>query len=450
MSELGSSSSSEAGGLRVVFQYNGLLEAGPGGGYSRLVTWSPDKYKEQNDWRENQVAYLPQKPDISYEDVKLSVLRKARPTKPVARLVTWVPSITQSKETDSDYKHQQALLSNTISQDGLARKEVFFERENFIRPKNVFYEKYKQSKYNELVWTGHQFDPIPLSDVVPTSAHKLLTDNGADQPVTTTPTFHTVNRRLQVTTTATPSTTHPQEPLLITLLKGFVGSASQDISSVTSTTTASTTTTTTTTTSTTTTLTTTTTITTTTTTRVFTVSPSSHSEKKQQKTIKTPQSLRSQLVFQVFPATQNIVKTTEPPVPTTLPTTLMTSTSKDIISDNLVELQTEREKTKFLSWLNDDQDYLPPHQLVLQNKPLVKTFPQVAGLIPTTTVSPLNLLDWLASKSKLKGSERSSTTVSPPVRSVDGDVLQFWQSSKEDYQVQQDDMDTAESSVQVR
>ena len=128
----------------------------------------------------------------------------------------------------------------------------------------------------------------------------------------------------------------------------------------------------------------------------------------------------------------------------------MTSTSKDIISDNLVELQTEREKTKFLSWLNDDQDYLPPHQLVLQNKPLVKTFPQVAGLITTTTVSPLNLLDWLASKSKLKGSERSSTTVSPPVRSVDGDVLQFWQSSKEDYQVQQDDMDTAESSVQVR
>ena len=105
-------------------------------------------------------------------------------------------------------------------------------------------------------------------------------------------------------------------------------------------------------------------------------------------------------------------------------------------------------KTNFLSWLNDDPDYLSP-----QDSSLIKKFPQVHGLGPSTTVSPLNFLDWLASKSKLRETmERVTSTPSrmetPPVKSVDGDVLQFWESSRDD--LQQEDMDTAQSSVQVR
>ena len=82
--------------------------------------------------------------------------------------------------------------------------------------------------------------------------------------------------------------------------------------------------------------------------------------------------------------------------------------------------------------------------------------------MPTTTVSPLNFLDWLASKSKLRSSTVRSPT--PPVRSVDGDVIKFFQSSQDHYQPNhveedhlfqdqnflQEDMDMAESSVQVR
>ena len=110
------------------------------------------------------------------------------------------------------------------------------------------------------------------------------------------------------------------------------------------------------------------------------------------------------------------------------------------ISENLVE--SEGSRVKFLSWLNDDPDYLSADQT-----PLVKKFPQVHGLGPTTTVSPLNFLDWLASKSKLKETiERASSSTTrpsreetPPVKSVDGDVMEFWESS----QLQQEDMDTA-------
>ena len=83
-------------------------------------------------------------------------------------------------------------------------------------------------------------------------------------------------------------------------------------------------------------------------------------------------------------------------------------------------------------------------------------------------MSPLNFLDWLASKSKLKSSTaRPSTVKTPPVRGVDveGDVIKYFQSSQEQYQDEsfhqdnhlykdqnhlQEEMDMAESSVQVR
>ena len=75
--------------------------------------------------------------------------------------------------------------------------------------------------------------------------------------------------------------------------------------------------------------------------------------------------------------------------------------------------------------------------------------------MPPTTVSPLNFLDWLASKSKLRTSTALPSTLNtPPVRSVDGDVIKFFQSSQDhlyqDQNLLQEDMDTAESSVQVR
>ena len=98
-----------------------------------------------------------------------------------------------------------------------------------------------------------------------------------------------------------------------------------------------------------------------------------------------------------------------------------------------------------------------------QNKPIIQKLPDVGGLIPTSTIPPLTLLDWLASKSKLGSSTALPSTVrtpAPPVRSVDGDVWQFFQSSQanrveEDHLLQdknflQEDMDMAESSVQVR
>ena len=79
--------------------------------------------------------------------------------------------------------------------------------------------------------------------------------------------------------------------------------------------------------------------------------------------------------------------------------------------------------------------------------------------------SPINILDWLASKSKLKQQEAGGggggvDDVDAPVvvHSVDGDVLQHWQEAHRDYvapapapvDTDEEDMDMAESSLQVR
>merc|ERR1712012_685187 len=69
------------------------------------------------------------------------------------------------------------------------------------------------------------------------------------------------------------------------------------------------------------------------------------------------------------------------------------------------------------------------------NKDLIQKYPQVPDLTPTTVSTPgLNILDWLASKSKLK--EQNSVTTEkkmPKVHSVDGDVMQYWETSINDH-----------------
>ena len=171
-SDLGSASDQ---GLRVVFQYNGLLEAGPTGGYKRLtepgrlVTWSPHtqshtyKQNKRAKWRKKTETALKRKPDVSYEDVKLSLMTRSPPppvatTSAVNKLVTWVPRMsghtinqpagsgTQNKDSESDTSQGQ--------HDSLARKEVLFVREPAIRPKNVFYNQHKADRVTDLVWTG--------------------------------------------------------------------------------------------------------------------------------------------------------------------------------------------------------------------------------------------------------------------------------------------------------
>ena len=115
------------------------------------------------------------------------------------------------------------------------------------------------------------------------------------------------------------------------------------------------------------------------------------------------------------------------------------------------------------------------------------TVPPVFGVAS----NGLNIFDWLASKSKLKQVNNSTSTTAvpttsvksavednneeapfdfyPKVHSVDGDVMQFWQSSREahmdtsdsyedntdensviDHEKSKDDMDLAESTLQVR
>ena len=163
----------------MVFQYNGLLEAGPAGGYQRLskpgrpglVTWSPgtESYKQtkRSKWRTKNGNDLKRKAEVT-ENVKFSHL-----TQSPSQLVTWVPrmsapargTVKQDKESESDTSQEH--------QESLARKEVMFESEPAIIPKKVFYKKHKVNRFTDLVWTGERFDPM-LLELMPCLARSAI------------------------------------------------------------------------------------------------------------------------------------------------------------------------------------------------------------------------------------------------------------------------------------
>ena len=133
-------------------------------------------------------------------------------------------------------------------------------------------------------------------------------------------------------------------------------------------------------------------------------------------------------------------------------------TSKKLENDADTNLTSSNDE--FFHWLHGEDEF----NALLSNIKNLNTNPEDDISSPPQP-SPINILDWLASKSKLKQQEAGGfddVDVEAPVvvHSVDGDVLQHWQEAHHDYvapapapasvETDKEDMDMAESSLQVR
>ena len=135
-------------------------------------------------------------------------------------------------------------------------------------------------------------------------------------------------------------------------------------------------------------------------------------------------------------------------------------TSKKLENDADTNLTSSNDE--FFHWLHGEDEF----NALLSNIKNLNTNPEDDISSPPQP-SPINILDWLASKSKLKQQEAGSggfddVDVDTPVvvHSVDGDVLQHWQEAHHDYvapapapasvETDKEDIDMAESSLQVR
>ena len=135
-------------------------------------------------------------------------------------------------------------------------------------------------------------------------------------------------------------------------------------------------------------------------------------------------------------------------------------TSKKL--ENYADTNLTSSNDEFFHWLHGEDEF----NALLSNIKNLNTNPE-DDLSNPPQPSPINILDWLASKSKLKQQEAGGGGVDDGeveapvvVHSVDGDVLQHWQEAHHDYvapapapasvETDKEDMDMAESSLQVR
>ena len=615
--------------LRIVFQYQGLLEVDPNSGAykkvlpdrlidpGKLVTWTPNFVSTEKSLKKTTNNF------INRYDAKE---KQSLGTK----LVTWKPSIVENNNVDDSaivvgdrkiiQKSDKGVKANKIYDifekqsdnggeeivtpaftqiadneiDNVARKVLHFEmvdeNKKSLKPKHVFYSKYKSDNYKDLIWNGKYFDPIPLDDVVPTSAYSnLITKHGLYRKQT-----NAVTESVEITTqstteqpitvTSSKSTTTKQKTSLVDLIASTITKLTTKTKTTSSTTVKTTIKTTVTSSTTNTTISSTTKTTTSSTTRLTSSSTTratsssttraTSSSTARSTSTSTISSISDHVKFtsnnklysskssndfsinsmlknhqysktddrptSTFIKDSNELSLLEnlPPVfavyPTDFEDTLGANTSinglntiesfdeeggkLDIdvsfesvftnkLKEHLNKSSHEPSKTineslnataneindseneNFLKWLNDGKtqpSVKPLDELIQQNKDIIKVFPQVHGLSPSTVKPSLSIFDWLASKSKLKqqqsavtsttSTEKTETSsedffsnLSPKVHSIDGDVLKYW-TEYNDVNVDQidvdditdetneiiyskeaeEEMDLAQSSLQVR
>ena len=618
--------------LRIVFQYQGLLEVDPNSGAykkvlpdrlidpGKLVTWTPNLVSTEKSLKKTTNNFINR-----FDTTKRQ--KQSSGTK----LVTWKPSIVENINVDDSntavedlkiiQKSDKGVKANKIYDifekqsdnggeeivtpaftqianneiDNVARKVLHFEmvdeNKESLKPKHVFYSKYKSDSPKDLIWNGKYFDPIPLDDVVPTSAYSnLITKHGLYSKHTSA-----VTESVEISTQSTteeliyPTTSKSKKLKQKTSLVDFIASTITKLATKTTTTSSTTakTTISTTGTSSTTSSTTYSTIRTTTSSTTRLTSSSTTRATSSSTTRATSSSTARSTSTSTISSISDHVKFTSnkklyssnlsndfsinsmlknhqhskaddrptstfikdsnelsllenlPPVfavyPTDYQETQGANTSfndqntiesfdeeggkldTDVsfhsvftnkLKENLNKSSHEPSKTineslnvtaneindsvdeNFLKWLNDGKtqpSVKPLDELIQQNKDIIKVFPQVHGLSPSTVQPSLSIFDWLASKSKLKQQQQtavSSTTsteraetssegffsnLSPKVHSIDGDVLKYW-TDYNDVNVDQidvdditdetneiiyskeaeEEMDLAQSSLQVR